>query len=359
MNWRTILTIARKDIVDALRNNNILGMLMIPVLASLLLHFVFPASTATPRELTVFVYDPGSSRFISQLRMEGSLHLLPASSSSAVPEEVERQNAIGGIVVPEDFDTAVDSGESPDLTVYLNRESNARDRVEFQQLVERQVLLLRPLPANIDWTDVPAQSQAQSPVAFNFENFLFDLTLVMTLCMIGGLVVPLLLVEEKETKTMDYLLVSPADPADIILGKTLTGLFYNVLVIGVLLGLNRGWRGDWPLTFTAIVLGMLFMVAIGLLMGSLFRNTIQVNTWGSVILLILMVPGMLTTGIYLSSTLESILRLTPTYSLVRVLNMSLAGEATMANTWQDMALLGGYVLIAFLIAIWSLRRREK
>jgi len=101
------------------------------------------------------------------------------------------------------------------------------------------------------------------------------------------------------------------------------------------------------------------MVAIGLLMGSLFRNTIQVNTWGSVILLILMVPGMLTTGIHLSGILEAIVRLTPTYSLVRILNVSLAGEATMVNTWPDMALLGGYVLVGFLAAIWSLRRRKR
>ena len=50
--------------------------------------------------------------------------------------------------------------------------------------------------------------------------------LVIVLATIGGFMVPYLILEEKQTHTMEVLLVSPASVSQIGTGKALAGLFY-------------------------------------------------------------------------------------------------------------------------------------
>ena len=101
---------------------------------------------------------------------------------------------------------------------------------------------------------------------------------------------PLLLVEEKEKRTLDFLLTSPASLTEIIAGKALTGVVYSVLFAGILLAVNYKLVGNWPLTLLTILVGILFVVAVGLFMGALFENTMQVNTWAGLALFVLLAP---------------------------------------------------------------------
>ena len=84
---------------------------------------------------------------------------------------------------------------------------------------------------------------------------LFPLLLLITFGMSGALVVPLLLVEEKEKRTLDFLLTSPASLTEIVTGKALTGVVYSALIAGVLLAINHKLIGNWPLTLLTLLLG--------------------------------------------------------------------------------------------------------
>ena len=177
----------------------------------------------------------------------------------------------------------------------------------------------------------------------------------MTFAMTGALVVPLLLVEEKEKRTLDFLLTSPASLTDIITGKALTGVTYSLLIGGVLLALNHKQIGNWPLTLLTILLGLLFVVAIGLFMGSLFQNTMQVNTWASLVLFALLTPAFPAPG--LPAALETAMRLIPSYYFIEALKLSLAGTAS-PGIWADLAVVLACTLLAFSAATWALRRER-
>ena len=97
---------------------------------------------------------------------------------------------------------------------------------------------------------------------------LLPLLLILTFGMTGAFVVPLLIVEEKEKRTLDFLLSSPASLNEIIAGKALTGVVYTRLIAGLLLGINRQSIQNWPLTLLTVVLGLLFVVGVGLVIGS-------------------------------------------------------------------------------------------
>ena len=69
--------------------------------------------------------------------------------------------------------------------------------------------------------------------------------------MMGIFLVPSLLFEEKETKTMQALLVSPASIGQVVVGKALAGAFY-ILVTAVMM-FAISWAGGDPLGYGCLV----------------------------------------------------------------------------------------------------------
>jgi ABC-2 type transport system permease protein len=357
MNWRAIWAIARKDIVDALKNLYILFGLVLPIGMSLLFRLLF-SELDELGTLTIAVYDPGGSYFVAELREMPEVRVLEVNSPEQLSDRVE-QEAIGGLALPLGFDADVAAGKRPSLTVYVNARRGGGERFAFQTLVERKLWTLggRELPARATFVNVSRLGGTQDPAEFDFERYLLVVALIMALAMTGALVVPTLLVEEKEKHTLDALLVSPASPADVVASKALTGLVYSLLTTGVLIAMNRGWEGNWPVTVVTILLGALFMVMVGLLMGGLFHTTAQVNTWSSVVMLALTMPSWFTI-LPVPALLQTALRLNPTHYLVEALNLSLAGEASLMQVGDQLAVLAGSAVLVFIAVVWTLRRLE-
>jgi ABC-2 type transport system permease protein len=358
MNWRIVWAIARKDIVDAIKNMYILFALVLPVGMSLLLGVVFPSEQEI-LTMTVAVYDPGGSRLVSVLRELPETQVRDVASAEELAEVV-RKDATGGLIVPAGFDAAVSAGQQPDLTVYLNRRRGGGELAVFQRMVEQQVWAMvgQSYPVKISWMDVENPAGIQKPGGFQLQDYMLVIFLVMGLAMVGTFMVPTLLVEEKEKHTLDALLISPARPAEVMAGKALTGLVYCLLISGLLIVLNRGWTGNWPMTLVALVVGSLFVVAVGLLMGGLFHTTNQVNTWSSIVMLALMIPSW--SGIFGNPPIvEQLFDLVPTHYMANVLQLSLAGEASLGRVWMDLAVLGGSTILVLGAVLRVLRRENR
>jgi ABC-2 type transport system permease protein len=362
MNPRTVLAIARKDIHDAIRNRYLLMSLVLPIGLSVLFQVIFGQITNTG-VFRVAVYDPDASRLTAQLREESDIKIVEVESEDRLRQEVEG-DAVGGILIPADFDRNVDLGGRPELTVYLNGRKNGGELAVFRQIVLEQVWAMREgsEPTALVWSLISPQPQAASEVGFRKEGFRMDtyllvMFLIMSLTMTGSLVVPLLMVEEKEKHTMEFLLVSPVTPAEIAAGKAVTGLAYSTLSVTILVALNRGWAGDWPVTFLAVAAGALFLVMVGLLMGTMMHTMMQVNTWSTVVMMLLLAPSWLTV-LELPAPLSAAIRIIPTYYLVDILNRSLAGQIVAGDVALRLAFLAACTLATFGIVVWAIRRQE-
>jgi ABC-2 type transport system permease protein len=355
MNSKVIAAITRKDIVDAVRNRYLLVALLTPLFVAILFRVLLPGLNSLST-MTIVVHDPSDSQMVSELRGSPQINLIKVGSAEGVASEVETSKAVGGLAIPTTFDADVAAGKQPELTVYVNNKTSSIQQGAFRQLMEQKVLgLVKPIPARLVWIDIAKEEGAQPQVGFNLNQMLLPLLLLITFGMSGALVVPLLVVEEKEKRTLDFLLTSPATLTEIVTGKAFTGVVYSLLIAGVLLALNHKLIGNWPLTLLTLLSGLLFVVAIGLLMGSLFQNTMQVNTWASLVLMVLMAPSFPTPG--LSATLETASRLIPTYYFVEALRLSLAGTAS-ARLWGHLAVVLGCTVLALAAATWGLRRQQ-
>ena len=353
MNLPVLTAIARKDLVDAIRNRYLLVALLTPLSVALLIRFLMPGMTSM-RELTIVLHDPGKSNFVTRLQKMPRINLVETGSVTSVEGEVENRDATGGLIVPANFDADVAAGKQPELTIYVNNEKNVIEQARFRNLLEQQVasLVEHPVPAQIKWIEVAKEPESR----ISLNQMFLPLIVLLAFTMTGSLVVPLLLVEEKEKRTMDFLLTSPAGLTEIITGKALTGAVYSVLISSALLAINYELVGNWPLTLLTTLLGLLLIVAIGLLMGSLFQTTMQVNTWASGVIFVLLAPAFPFPGS--PALFETAMHLVPTYYFVEALKLSLAGS-TPPRIWVQLAVVLACTFIAFFAGAWALRREQR
>jgi len=355
MNLNIVSAITRKDLVDAIRHRYLLTALVTPLFVALLFRVLLPGGNSN-KILTIVVHDAGSSGLVAELRKTPQIGVVEVASADATAGEVEKRKAIGGLVVPIGFDADLAANKQPELTVYVNNEKTIFEQAAFRRLLDQIVrsFAKQPEPARLNWVDIDKGANDRNRVGTGLDQILLPMLLILTFGMIGAFVVPLLIVEEKEKRTLDFLLSSPASLNEIIAGKALTGVVYTILIAGLLLGLNRQYIQNWPLTLLTILLGLVFVVGVGLVIGSLLNNTMQVNTWASVVLIVLLAPSFPSIGI--TAWFDKVMRAIPTYYLSEALRLSMAGTVS-SQLWMYLAVLLGCTFIVFFAAAFALHRR--
>ena len=167
-------------------------------------------------------------------------------SEADVERAMTEQEALAGLVLPADFDARLAAGERPPLKLMLNgaqeRRFNAR-RLVIDLVISQSG---RPLPVDLAEATVnPPQAGGESaptPASalqgLSIQGWFLVTWSVMSIAMVGMYMVPTLLVEEKERKTLDAMMVAPVSYVDLIAGKALVGLVYAVLSAGLIFLLN-------------------------------------------------------------------------------------------------------------------------
>jgi len=356
MNFSVISAITRKDVVDAIRHRYLLTALVTPLLVALLFRVMLPGGDGRT-VLTVVVHAAGSSALVAGLRNTPRIGVIEAASADAMASEVARTKAIGGLVVPANFDADLAAGKQPQLTVYMNNEKTVFEQAAFRRILDQMVrsVAKQPEPANLVWVDVGQAKEEEIRGGTGLDQMLLPLLLLLAFGMTGAFVVPLLIVEEKEKRTIDFLLSSPASLNEIIAGKALTGAVYTVLIGGLLVGINRQHIQNWPLMLLTMLVGLVFVVGVGLVLGSLLNNTMQVNTWASLVLIVLLVPSFPSIG--LPGWFDKAIRVVPTYYLTEALKLSMAGTMS-RQLWVYLAVLLACTFVVYVAAGWALRRRN-
>jgi len=115
-------------------------------------------------------------------------------------------------------------------------------------------------------------------------------------------------------------LVSPARSSHLVIAKALTGLSYCLIAAVVILAINASLVLHWGLAAVAVILGSLFAVSVGLLLGSLVGSKPALPIWSMTVLTVLLLPLFLAImKDLLPSVATNIMAWIPTVTLSRVL----------------------------------------
>ncbi len=365
MQPRTILAIARKDAIDVLHNRATVGGLLSPIFMALM--FLVISKLVGSSTTNVLVYNPGDSKVVQTALAslqnakitkaasaeEVSTAFVPPAGSKSGPYAI-------GLIVPASFDSALASGAMPGIAVYLDDSTlNVQAQAAIQASIRNYALaVVHPQPpVNLVVTVInPSPSEDAGVI---LKGIYIPIVLLGSL-VIGTTFIPQLLIEEKEKKTLRMLMVTPASFEDVLIGKMIVVLVYQLILTAVVLAIEGSYTGQIGLILVYVFLGGCFSVSMGLVFGAAF-NTVSAATASASPLIILYVVG----GIFVgqlgdvlggSSLFVRLARFLPTYYIAEGVYNASQSLGTFGGNLLDIGIILGTTLLLLAISAWILRR---
>jgi ABC-2 type transport system permease protein len=351
-----IWALATKDIVDSLRNKTTLSVIL-GVVMVMLTGQALPMMLRLSSVPRVALYDAGATDLADALGDE-AMRVIEAES----PEELEAiltevAEVALGMVVPADWSERPTADEPLRLVGYYPHWVAVDELAEIRALAEARLSEQLETPVQIITT---GHAVYPSPTA-DGQPAMFTLSLVVALLTICVVVVPYLILEERETHTMDALLVSPASVAEVILGKALAGSVYGLAAGAVVLAFGADMVVHWGLALLGVIAGTLLGVSVGLLMGGLFENAQQMGLWLGLALLLLIAPPFLSdaAGAGWPPLVRAALAWLPSTGLTDLVRASLAGPVSIDDAALDLATIATASALILAAVAWQVRRADR
>lgn len=355
-NLRLIWAITAKDLLEALKNRTTLANILVAFLM-VVVYRELPKWEQQGQPPAVLVYDAGSSALVEALEESSVVNLYEYGSQVELEERLSSADAHKlGIIIPADFDWQVESEASARLTGLTVRWVSRSAVVNLSSQVEEEISQMVGKPVQIELATEPVDVDPGrgSPL------FGALLSMIFALVMASMGVVPHLMIEERQTRTLDALVVSPARSSHIAVAKALTGLFYALTGAAVVFLANTGIIVHWPLAIVVAVIGSFFFVSVGLLLGQLLEVRQQLTLWGFVLIAALLLPYFLwATSELLPDTLASVIRWTPAAALARALQVACWNSAAPSEYGPPLALVAGGGLLVLAVVVWLVRRTAR
>ncbi|QXD16328.1 ABC transporter permease [Rhodocaloribacter litoris] len=178
----------------------------------------------------------------------------------------------------------------------------------------------------------------------------------LILMLVCALMTSITITREKETGTMEVLLVSPLRPGQIIVGKVLPYLFLSLAIVSVILVLARTVFGV-PLRGSAVllVLECLLFIACALSLGILISTRTRTQQTAMMISLAgLLLPTVILSGFIfpldsMPPLLQGVSHLVPAKWFLLIVRGIMIKGVGMAELWQETLILAGMTAF-FLVA---------
>ncbi|MFZ0534576.1 MAG: ABC transporter permease [Anaerolineales bacterium] len=349
-----IWTIASKDIVDALKSKVVVSMIIMLSLILLMpkmLPLIFEQSqTVLP------VYDMGDSHLMAELITT------PDISIQKLRSEQELQTALCsavypliGLRIPADFDQAIVAGGQVEIqgsVCWSKRHKVSGLQLKLEEMLSQA--LDQPVAIHIEGNIVYPPSDGVLLLS------IVNINSVLMILMMGIFLVPSLLIEEKETKTMQALLVSPASISQVVVGKALAGLFYILVTAVMVFTISWAEVIHWDTVLLFVIGGGFFSVAVGLVLGSFCEKQQDMVGWMTALLLLQLgaiFAKML--GMELPTLVENILPWVPSVALAEICRVSFSEAVPTAQVLTNLGIVLAVSLMLYALVVWKVRRSDR
>lgn len=366
MHPRIIWAIIRKDLLDIWLNKSTLGGLIFPIILSSL--WLFIGNLIGGNKTVLLIYNPGNSTLAQAV-----VQVLPYSEIVQATSGGEVHAAFGlngakvksayavGLILPEDFEDSLEAGNPPLISLYLNGSMvNAQTQALLQiDIINYARAIANPQPpVRID-TIVINPSSTKSPGVI-LKSVYLPLALLVSL-MVGVTFIPLLLLEEKERKTLRMLMVAPVSFTDILVGKLLVVLVFQLTTTSVVMLIMGGFTGAVALVVVYVVLGAVLSLSSGLLFGSLFNSVQSAGTVSGLVAFVYIISGIFVGQLgelMGKSPALQVAKIIPTYYLAEGVVNAIQNRGSLGSNLLDIGVILGCSVIFLAISAWALRRQS-
>ena len=173
------------------------------------------------------------------------------------------------------------------------------------------------------------------------------------------ILVPTLMLEERKTKTLDALVVSPASTVQIILGKAVAGMFYALVIGGLAVALDYLFITNWLMLLLAFSLTALFCIGVALALGSFIQSPIQLSLLALMILIGLLIPSFFAMEPILKAGIRAFITWLPSVALASLFRYAFSSSPAPAQLWQNLLISLVYIGAIYGLVTWIVRRSDR
>jgi ABC-2 type transport system permease protein len=300
---KTLLSFVKKEFYHILRDRwTMLILLVMPVIQIILFGFAISTEVKnTPFAVLDEAKDEASRQIVERLAASGSFTLVKNLHSA---DEIEKSLRTGEVKMVAVFEKSAKNQNNCQLIADATDPNQANTFVNYaSNIINEWIIDNRQLTANGEQNNyqMPTVScqlkmlyNPQMKGAYNFVPGVMGLVLMLICAMMTSISI----VREKETGTMEALLVSPVKPLYIILAKITPYLalsFVNLTTILLLSVFVLGMpiAGNLALLIALSLLFILVGLSLGILISSMVRTQVAAMLTSAVVL---MMPTMLLSG---------------------------------------------------------------
>jgi len=381
-----VLWITWKDLMELRRSKMRMAMMVLmPLLMMAMISFIFPSSQDVLNNIPVAIVNsdgkPTSQQLLASLQSINEEHewmtFKNASSFDEARDMIIRGEALGAVIIPENFSESLTTHSCTVNITILTDESNPQISQMLSQILTQVINVMSQMQATMNVYPYAQQIQV-SPAAIvvpytakpesivpgsgSYVEFMIPglLMMVMITSVMTGL--PRAIAYEKDVGTLNGFLVAPISRVSIIAGKALgrvvRGLIQGILslILAILLfGITIHGNILWVLL--TLFLGVFSFVGLGTVLTSVAED----EETALMIITTLTLPMIFLSGIFfpiqmMPSFMQTIAYWLPfTYAIdairrIMVFGVSLAAVAT------DIIVLLGFGIVMLIIAIPAFNR---
>jgi ABC-2 type transport system permease protein len=357
-----IFTMVSKELIHIIRDRQSLFMVLSMPLIMLLLYGY--AITMDMKAIDLVVTDAAmnveSREVIRRLNATDffRIRVVPGAPADA-GEFFQKREAQCVLVIPRDFGASAVCAGTDELQLLID--ASDPNAANFMQTYVTGALA----PADAEG---PALFTVSPRIFYNPDMrsaaFFIPGLIALILLLISALLTSIAIVREKETGTMEQLLVSPVKPFHIIIGKVLPytalGFFDGmvILVVGSLLF-------SVPVTGSVllVMLMMLVYVVTGLSLGMLVSTVSKSQSVAMIAAIIMTVlPSMLMSGFIfpissMPPVFQAVSRIVPATYFIEIIRGIILKGNTLANLYRPAGVLLGMDLLLIALSIRAFRIR--
>lgn len=375
MNWRRTRAVAHKEMLHIYRDPlSLIAALAIPLLMLLLFGY---ALTLDVDRIPTLVYDrddsPESREVLELFRGSRYFEVLGLPRSYAeIEDEINRDRALLGVVIPSDFSTDLAAGNRGQIQLLLDGSDSNTASIALGYA--DALLQAHSLRLQTRWFDRQGGSELKMPVEprmrvwynsdLKSKNYIVPGLIAVILMIISALLTSLTIAREWEMGTMEQLLSTPLRPAELVLGKmaaffvigfidTVVAVAVGVFIFGV------PFRGNALFLIATVTIFLFGVLCWGILISAATRSQLKAYQLGMITSFL---PAFLLSGfVYDIDNMPAIIRLVthivPARYLVTLLKGIFLKGIGLEILFGEFILLIVYAAVIFLITTRILHRK--
>jgi len=380
--------IAWKDLLEVFRNRmGLVLLILMPIFMMVMVGYIYPSDNSMSDVTVALVnedvgyggYTNASSTLTAILENTSNsidwMSLTTVSSFDELREMIQRGDVDAGIVISSDFSSSIMNGQQGTVTLVTDQSNLQMSALlesvlqgVFDQLgtglAQQNVQMLGVDPSNSLAVVQPYNVQTEGAIegTFTYFDFVAPGIIAMTVMMSVMTGLPAAISEERESGTLDGMMVAPISRLSVILGKTLAqigrGLLQGSIIIVIAVALfGVTIHGSILLVFALLLLCVFSFVGLGIVLTSFTKD----QETAVMLMTTIMFPMMFLSGVFFPveqmpwfmQTISKFLPLTYVADSLRKV-MVLGADISMLTT--ELAILIGFGTVMIAIAVPVFKR---